>query len=479
MPDQGISGSSRFWGLVLCMRYERALIFPLLGVIAGCGAAVSAIGNGTSAPAAVVVEEAESGSAASAYMPERIIEAAPTTTTPAPTITGAPTTTQAPATTAAAPEVAVVAAPAQRIPNAVPAATIPVPAVNEFAPVTSPNEGDHCITDLEPATLNEFWSGQIGSFQGGDYQRAHHLGDGRILWTFQDAFINGRLIHNTAFVQSGTCFTRLSTGNWLFADDTSTMRSWFWIFDGGLAADGTFHLYVANMVERGGHYLANSEPAAMYRVVLDVATLNVLDVINEPIFGLDLYGWSVTTDGEFTYLLSNCYRQFGYNSPFGFDECVTNTKIARVPAGDFAADRTYWDGTNWVADPATAANITDELFIVPTGYGPMPSTNNPVQVKFDGDKFRMVSMPGDWWGDRVFTATADSIEGPWTITSEQTITPKCDDSRIAGGCNTYYASWVPWTDNGQFIYSVGNNTWDGSKTHSNLWVYRPTVHVAD
>ena len=60
-----------------------------------------------------------------------------------------------------------------------------------FAPISSPDVGDHCASGLDAAAITEFFSQPIGSFQGADYQRALRLADDRVLWTFQDAFVSG------------------------------------------------------------------------------------------------------------------------------------------------------------------------------------------------------------------------------------------------------------------------------------------------
>lgn len=382
-------------------------------------------------------------------------------------------TTSLPSTTSSNDDESSATAPDRRVETD--PSTIPDP----FAPVTSRDEGEHCAANLDAAGIGDFFSQPIGTFQGADYQRAFKLPDGRVLWTFQDAFVSGTLVHNVAMVQSGRCFTTLNNGarSWLLGDQTSHMSQWHWIFDGAVSADGTeFHLYIAQMTARTGNYIDGKvDVTGLDRVVLDAATLDVKTVIAETIEGLDLYGWSVTNDAEWTYLYSHCYLQFGH-SEFGAHECATDTKIARIPLGQFDADREYWDGTAWNTDPATAINLVEGLFIVPTGYGPLPSTNNPVNVRFTGDHYVMISNPGDWWGSTVFTATAEQPQGPWVIESkEELVVGKCEGT-VAGGCSSYYASWVPWLDSsGDHIWAIGHNTW-GVHTTSALWVYRPTFH---
>ena len=160
-----------------------------------------------------------------------------------------------------------------------------------------------------------------------------------------------------------------------------------------------------------------------------------------------------------------------YNN-FGSKEGLYAAVVARA----LDVDRDYWDGQAWNPDPASAINIVEGLFIVPTGSGPLPSWNNPVNVRFDGEQFMLISNPGDWWGDRVFIATAAQPQGPWTVTSEEElVVGKCDGGST--DCSTYYASWVPWLDSsGDHLWAIGHNTWDVPTTEA-LWVYRPTFRT--
>jgi hypothetical protein len=339
-----------------------------------------------------------------------------------------------------------------------------------FAQITSPDVGEQCAAGLSADELTEFFSVPIGGFEGADYQRAFKLDDGRVLWTFQDAFVHGVLVHNVGMVQSGRCFTLLNDGarSWLLGDLTSHMQQWHWILDGGPAADGTVHLFVIQMNETGGSYLTRTRPTTLRRVVLDATTLEVLDVVEEPPTGDDLYGWAVTGDGAYTYLYSHCYQQFGYDSDFGFGDCVIDVKLARVPIGAFDADREYWDGSGWSPEHTAATPVVDGAFVF--------SGNNPVQVRFDGERFLLVEKRDDWWGTTIEFGVADQPQGPFEHIGTIDEPTKCDRS----ACNTYFASWVPWLgDTGAHIWSIGHNRWNGAETHSNLHIYRPTFHRVD
>jgi hypothetical protein len=347
-----------------------------------------------------------------------------------------------------------------------------------FGPVTSPDVGDHCAPSLGAADMTEFFSNPIGSFQGADYQRAFRLADGRVLWTFQDAFVSGNLVHNVGMVQSGRCFTMLKSGaswwlsgsrSWLLGHLTSPMQQWHWIFDGGMNSTGTeFHLFVVEMNEIGSSYLSRTRPTAMRRVVLDATTLEVVTVVEEAPTGDDLYGWGVTGDADYTYLYSHCYQQFGYyENALGWGACASDVKLARVPRGRFDAPREFWNGDGWVLDHEAATAVIDGSFV--------GSENNPAQVRFDGERFVMVVKLGDWWGDTVEFGVSAEPQGPFTPVASVGEPLKCDRST----CNTYFASWIPWVDgSGAHIWSIGHNRWDGAETASNLSTYRPTFHTA-
>ncbi len=342
----------------------------------------------------------------------------------------------------------------------------PSSALDPFAPISSPDVGDHCASSLDAADISEFFSQPIGAFQGADYQRALRLADDRVLWTFQDAFVSGTLVHNVGMVQSGRCFTLLNDGarSWLLGDLTSHMHQWQWILGGGTSNDGSrLHLFVVQMNETGGSYLSRTRPTTLRRVVLDAATFAVLDVFEEPTNGDDLYGWGVTSDADHTYLYSHCYQQFGYDTTFGFGDCVADVKLARVPLGEFDGEREYWDGTGWTTDSAVAAPVVSAAFV---GSG-----NNPAQVSFDGARFVLVQKRDDWWGIAVDFGVADDPQGPFIHVGSVDEPLNCDRSE----CNTYFASWIPWNNSdGDHIWSIGHNRWDGSETHNHLADYRPT-----
>ena len=341
------------------------------------------------------------------------------------------------------------------------------PRVDPWRPIESPDVGEQCAAGLGADDLAPFFADPIGALDGADYQRAIRLRDDRVLWTFQDGFIDGALVHNVGVVQSGRCFTVLNDGprSWLFSGRTRHMSRWHWILGGDSSdAGATVTLFVVQMAEAGSAYLSRSRPTGLHRVVLDARTLEMVDVIAEEPTGDDLYGWSVTSDGRFTYLYSHCYQQFGHETMLGFGECVVDVKVARVPVGRFDAPREYWDGSGWSPDHADAVPVVGGEFV---GSG-----NNPAQIAFDGDRYVLVEKRDDWWGRTVEFGVADRPQGPFVHVATVDEPLACDRS----ACNTYFASWVPWRDiDGSLIWAIGRNRWDGSETASHLADYRPTV----
>ncbi len=364
------------------------------------------------------------------------------------------------------------------------AARIPIPATSRqepqmrsrpgivddpFGPLGSRDVGEHCAAGLDAQDISDFFSQPIGAFQGADYQRTLRLADDRVLWTFQDAFINGTLVHNAAMIQSGRCFSLLNDGarSWLFTDETSHMHQWHWILGGGTSTDGAqIHLFVVQMNETGASYLSRTRPTALRRVVLDALTLRTIEVLEESIGSGDLYGWSVTSDAEHTYLYSHCYQQFGHDTMLGIAQCAVDVKLARVPLGRFDAEREYWDGSHWSAHSTAAIPVIDATFV---GSG-----NNPAQISFDGTRFILVQKRDDWWGTTIDFGAAADPHGPFLHVESVDEPRNCEVSL----CNTYFAAWIPWNDSsGQHIWSIGHNRWNGSETASHLADYRPTFHA--
>jgi hypothetical protein len=214
---------------------------------------------------------------------------------------------------------------------------------------------------------------------------------------------------------------------------------------------------MAEMSELGDHYLAHVEPLATWMVTVRPSDLAVIDARLAPDPTPSLYGWSITSDTQWTYLYGYCYRQFGWDPMIGHDlGCSADVRVGRVHRGNLDETPTYWNGTAWTADPSAAVPV-------------MPRdgrTINPSQVSFTGNRFVAVTKVGDWFGDRIYIDVAPTAHGPWTTVSTKKIDSLCAD------CNTYFASFSAVTANPSTLtIGISNNTWDGDK----LGWYHPTL----
>jgi hypothetical protein len=329
-----------------------------------------------------------------------------------------------------------------------------------------------CATDVGSGGLTDFFAGRV-PFLGEDYQRTVGLPDGRVLWFFQDVFAQSRtgyrFVHNAALVQSGRCFTPLLSGTWaepreyLAPDGHTARRRWFWPMGGGIGRDGNVHVFVAEMIERGPKYLSNSEPVATWRATIRLPDLTVTSFVPAANPSAELYGWSVTSDENYSYLYAYCNRQFGwkpmpYTNPVVYTHdwsCTADVTVSRVAKGAFATRPEYWNGRGWTADAGAAVPVIPRE----------GRSINPTQVMFDGRRFVAVTKEGDWWGTAVYIDTAPAAQGPWTTRTVLRAQPLCAD------CTTYFASFVPYREGtDRLIVGLSNNTWDGSPGR----YYRPT-----
>jgi hypothetical protein len=327
-----------------------------------------------------------------------------------------------------------------------------------------------CLPGTTPGDLDRLFASEPGGVVGADYQRATPLSDGRVLWTFQDAEVrlpggSTTLVHNVGMVQEGSCFSLLMSGTaaaprpWLFAESTTNFAHWYWPLGAEVGEDGLLYVFAAEMYERSLGYLVRSEPTSTVVAVVDTRTWNVVRTTAPGNPGDGLYGWSIESDSNWTYLFAQCHRQFGYDLyiyHYSHDRsCANRVTVGRVPKGMLLATPTYWMGRGWSADPSAAVPILETA-------NRMVNASQFLRVS---NVWMAITKVGDWWGDRILIERAERAVGPYSLVASIPATPKC-----AIDCNTYFASWVPSPFPGQLIFGLSHNRWDGIATE----VYRPT-----
>jgi hypothetical protein len=333
------------------------------------------------------------------------------------------------------------------------------------------SQGSVCLPDTSNDVLDTLFDLAPGNVIGADYQRATPLPDGRVFWMFQDAVVRSpdgtlHVVHNMAMMQDKRCFdvryggTPTSPKSFMFANGTVDRAHWFWPLAATLGADGLLYIFAAEMVELGTRYLEHTEPIATRVAVFDPKTDAVLGAAAPADSSASLYGWSITSDADWTYLYAQCHRQFGWQPFIGYDrECSAIVTVARVPRGQPLSPLQYWNGASWGQNPSAATPI-----ITTTGR-----RINADQFVAAGNRFWSVNKEGDWWGDTVYLSWSRSPTGPFQVYQQLGMQPKCDV------CNTYFATWIPPSAAdgrpGELTFAISNNRWDGASPYVH---YRPS-----
>jgi hypothetical protein len=313
------------------------------------------------------------------------------------------------------------------------------------------------------AGLDHLFQGEVGRVVGGDYVRAFALPNRNTLIVMQDVFLaprrssrpvtnlsNAAFVHNAAVLLDGDgCVRRTLTGprSYIGSDLTLPLKRWFWALGGAIGRDGLLHVMVAEMRNPDGTGAAiGAAPVGTWQATIDTETLSIQSFAPAVDSSAALYGWAVTSDRNFTYLYSHCYRQFIAGQMLGHDaSCAADVRVARVPLGSFDATPEYFTGSTWRADASVAASL---VF-------PGQRTINPVSIQYLGGTFVSVAKEGDWWGTTIYVDIAPSAVGPWTHAAVVVPTPKC------AACNTYFASVMPWREsNGALVIALSNNAWE-------------------
>ena len=334
-----------------------------------------------------------------------------------------------------------------------------------------------CAGSSTAAGLDAFFrADDAAGLAGGDYPHAVDLPDGRVLWYFQDAFAGAdgqlwgdRFAHNAALVQEGDCFELLPPpggdgtswiGSWVERD----LRNWVWPLDAEVGADGHLWVFLAEVQNPNGAGAARgARPVGTWTARYTLPDLQLVSLEEAPDASGSLFGYSIVSDDEWSYLYGHCYRQFDEAGTIGFDpDCSPHAYLARVPKGQFGRELEYWTEDGWSRDRAARTPVfTAELSM-------------PVSVQRFGDVYVAASDQDDWFGTDVVVFTAPAPQGPWTEATRYTPETRCGDE-----CNNYGAFVLPRLEGDQIVIAHSNNAWDMSDAFADASLYRIGVRAVD
>lgn len=334
-----------------------------------------------------------------------------------------------------------------------------------------------CAPSATAAGLDAFFGGDdAAGLAGADYPHAIALPDGRTLWLFQDAFVGAdaslfgdRFAHNAALVQEGSCFELLPApggdgtsfiGSWV----EEGLNDWVWPLDAEIGADGNLWLFVAEVhnPERTGA-ATGAVPLGTWRARYSLPELELIDFQPAADPGRALFGYSIVSDDDWTYLYGHCYTQFAAaRQAIGFDPaCSPHAYLARVPKGQLDDELEYWDGDGWTERRAARESVLTA------------EQSMPVSVERFGDVYVAVSDEDDWFGADVVVRTAPLPQGPWTEVLRYTPAVRC------AGCNNYGAFVLPRLEGDQVVIAQSNNAWDMAEAFADASRYRIDVRAVD
>ncbi len=322
-----------------------------------------------------------------------------------------------------------------------------------------------CADGLDAASLDRFFSQRLGPVLGWDYQHIYPLGQARYLWLFQDTFVDhtgaatdlgqSSFVHNAAMIQDGRCFRLLHHGTadrpaeFELGTGSRTLSSWFWP-KGGELIDGQLHVYWVQMAKDSVDPLPPDglgwHPTMTWRATYDPVTLARTSFEPAADRGvLPVYGYSVQSDAEYTYLFGNTFEQ-NLSREGGFwngPHSATNMYLARVPRGRLGQSYEYRTADGWSPLAAAAVPILQRHW-----------TEFPMQPRLVDGQWVAATAVNGYWGDELEIDVANDPWGPWTTVRSGQLFPRGFDPLR----NTYHAHLAPWRDGaGNLVVTVSNN----------------------
>lgn len=261
-------------------------------------------------------------------------------------------------------------------------------------------------------------------WSGGDGALPITLPDQRVLWLFGDTFsglvVGNRyvpptaMVRNSAIVQTGNCFQPLMGGTPgrvgdLFAPPTK--GEWYWPVAGWVDPSGTsVHVFLHHMRRVPGPPGWDWTSVDMRLATMSLPDLTVRSIATLP-FPTDPsspgYGTSVVTAPD------GYVYAYGTVSAPGLLFPIAQQYVARVPAA-LNGPWQFWDGTEWSADPSTAA----PMMFTKTDGSPDDQPNAPLNVIPYGSGLLGSAKRVDILSPDVSAWYATSPQGPWRAVND-------------------------------------------------------------
>ena len=341
-----------------------------------------------------------------------------------------------------------------------------------------------CVPDLSAASLDTFFSSQLGPLVGWDNPHVYEIDDHRTLWIAHDSYVDHDgdastlretrpQMQNVVFLQEGLCFRLVHGGSdteWLnfeMGDGHTGYDRFLWPLGGAL--DGRrIRILWSEMVPSpepvepwGG---ISRHPVKTWLASYHIDTLERLSFEPAPESGVfPIWGFAVESDHEYSYLfgntnLLNFAREGGFaNGPHS----ATEMYLARVPKGRLDVQPVFWDGNDWTDDASQAAVISRRFW-----------AENTMQPRYLNGEWVSVVKRDGFFGNEIVIDVAENPWGPWI--EVERIAHEGRRGDVAK--NSYHPVILPWSSpESGLIVLISENAQFWSEAVDRLDLYRPTI----
>jgi hypothetical protein len=341
-----------------------------------------------------------------------------------------------------------------------------------------------CARDLSAASLDTFFSSQIGPLVGWDNPHIYKIDDHRTLWIAHDSYVDydgdaptlgdtRPQMQNVVFLQEGPCFRLVHGGtdtewsNFEAGDGHAGSNRFLWPLGGALDGRRIWILWSEMVpspepIEPWGGIARH--PVATWLASYDVDTLERLSFAPAPESGVfPIWGFAVESDNDYSYLFGNT-NLLNFTRAGGFDNgphSATKMLVARVPKGRLDLQPAFWNGSHWTSDASQAAVISERFW-----------AENTMQPRYLNDQWVSVVKRDGFFGNEIVIDVAENPWGPWI--EVERIPHEGRPGDIAK--NSYHPVVLPSSSPAAgLVVLISENAQQWSEAVDRLDLYRPTI----